>query len=367
MITFVFGTRPEAIKLAPLINLFVKEKAFKTRVISTGQHKDLIKDIINFFEIKIDNDLNLMKPDQKLSYLTSAIINSLEIEFSNYRPNMIIVQGDTTSAFAAALSSFYLKIPIGHVEAGLRTDNLFEPYPEEANRRLISQIADMHFAPTKRTYQNLKKNGITKNVYITGNTVIDSLLYASNKVDKFNFFDFDIKNKKILLATIHRRENWGDKLYDISKGIKKVLDNFPNTILLLPMHPNEKVRGPIKKILEEHPQAFLLEPLSYEKLVFALKICFLVITDSGGLQEEAPALDKPVLVLRNITERQEAIEAGSSKLLGTNSNAIFNGVKSLIMDKKAYSRMSSSINPFGEGDSSKKIFELISKRFNIQN
>ena len=308
-----------------------------------------------------------MKTNQSLSYLTSAIINSLEKEFSNYPPNIVIVQGDTTSAFAGALSSFYSKIPVGHVEAGLRTNNLFEPFPEEANRRLISQIADMHFSPTVRSYQNLEKIGIKNDIYITGNTVIDSLLIASSEIENFKYFDFDLTNKKLILATIHRRENWGDKLYNISKGIKKILDNFPETLLLLPMHPNGNVRKPIKEILGDHPQAFLLEPFSYEKLVYTLKKCFLVLTDSGGLQEEAPAFGKPVLVLRNVTERMEAIEAGSSKLVGTNAIDIFNVTKDLIIDKNKYLKMSKANNPFGDGDSSNKIYELICKKLKIKN
>ena len=362
MITFVFGTRPEAIKLAPIIILFNKSKCFQTRIINTGQHEELVDEVLKFFEIKIDNHLALMKSNQSLSYLTSAIINSLESEFTKFLPEMVIVQGDTTSAFAAAISSFYFKIPISHIEAGLRTNNLYEPFPEEANRSLISQIADMHFAPTEKSIENLKNIGIKKNIFLTGNTVIDSLFFASKKIQKLNLFEFDPKNKKIILATIHRRENWGEKLVAISKGIKKILDSFPETILFLPMHPNEKVRKIIKEVLGSHKQAFLVEPLSYEKLVFAIKSCYFVITDSGGLQEEAPTLGKPVLIIRDVTERMEAVEAGCSKIVGTNSNNIFNFAENLLKNENLYLEMSKAVNPFGNGDSSKKIFNLISKR-----
>ena len=365
MITFIFGTRPEAIKLAPIIKLFIRNKSFNTRVVSTGQHKDLIKDILQFFEIQLDNDLRLMKANQSISYLTSSIIDCLQEELKSFTPDMVIVQGDTTSAFAGALASFYLKIPIGHVEAGLRTDNLFEPFPEEGNRRLISQLADIHFAPTQKSYKNLKEVGISKNIFITGNTVIDSLLYAAKKIENGNFFDFDINNKKLLLATIHRRENWGENLSNISKGLKKILDKFPETILLLPMHPNKNLRKTLKKVLGNHPQAYLLEPFTYDKLVYTLKNCFFVITDSGGLQEEAPALGKPVLVTRNTTEREEAIESGSSELVGTKSDNIFKAAQCLLVDQSKYSLMSKSINPFGDGNASEKIIEIITKRLKL--
>ena len=366
LITFVFGTRPEAIKLAPLINLLINDKNFNTRIVSTGQHKDLIKDILKFFDISLDNDLCLMKDNQSIAYLTSSIVSSLQEEFNKYPPNMVIVQGDTTSAFSAALASFYLKIPVGHVEAGLRTDNLFEPFPEEANRRLISQLAVIHFSPTKKSVENLNKEGITKNVYLTGNTVIDSLFFAVDRIKNKKLFDFDLSKRKLILATIHRRENWGENLNSIAKGLKKIIESFPDTILLIPMHPNKNLRKILKEVLGCHPQAFLMEPLSYDKLVYCLKNCCFVITDSGGLQEEAPALGKPALIIRNNTEREEAIEEGSSELVGTNSDSIFNAAKSLLMDNSKYALMSKSINAFGIGDSSKKILELIIKILNIK-
>lgn len=307
-----------------------------------------------------------MKKVNTLGYLTSSIIDFLDKELIEFAPNIVIVQGDTTSAFAGALASFYLKIPIAHVEAGLRTNNLFEPFPEEANRRLISQLADMHFSPTKASYENLIKIGIKENIFITGNTVIDSLIFASKNIYNKDFFDFDLTKYKVILATIHRRENWGDSLYSIAKGIKKILDSFPETILLLPMHPNERVRKPLKEILENHPRAYLLEPFSYDKLVFVLKNSFCVLTDSGGLQEEAPAFGKPVLVIRNNTERNESIEIGTSQLVGTNTNDIFRGVESLLMNSAKYNKMSKPSKPFGDGNSSKLIFDLICKRLKVE-
>ena len=321
---------------------------------------------MKFFEISIDNDLNLMKENQSLPYLTSSIIKSLENEFNNNTPKMVVVQGDTISAFSGAMASFLMRIPIAHVEAGLRTNNLFEPFPEEANRRLISQISDLHFSPTKNAYENLEKLGIKKDLYITGNTVIDALLIASKKIENFNYFDFDLASKKVILATVHRRENWGANIRNISLGIKRILDQFPDTLLLMPMHPNLKVRKSIKDILGSHKQAILVEPFTYDKLVYSIKNCYLVITDSGGIQEEAPALGKPVLVTRNFTERVEAIDAGTSILVGTDPKDIFNAAKELLLNKSKYLSMSKSINPFGDGKSSEKIFKIICKKLNIK-
>lgn len=308
-----------------------------------------------------------MKSIQSLNYLTEAIINNLEKEFSRNKPEMVFVQGDTTSAFAASLCAFYLKIPIAHVEAGLRTDNLFEPFPEEANRRLITQIANVHFAPTENALNNLKEIGITKNVYNTGNTVIDALHIASNKIINTDFNELKFKNKKIILTTIHRRENWGDRLLGIARGIKKILDNYSDGQVILPMHPNKKIREPLKKILGNNPQALLIEPLSYERLVYVIKSCYFVITDSGGIQEEAPSLGKPVLILRDVTEREEAIEAGSAKLIGTEENNIYKEASLLLSNEKIYNLMAKPTNAFGDGRSSKKIFDHISKLLKINN
>ena len=367
LITFVFGTRPEAVKLAPVIIKFKKSKKFKVRVISTGQHKDLVEDVLNFFGICLDKDLEIMKSTQSLSYLTESIINKLEKEFLETKPEIVLVQGDTTSAFAAALCSFYLKIPVAHIEAGLRTGNLLEPFPEEANRRLITQIANLHFAPTQNALDNLNKIGITKNAYKTGNTVIDALNIASTKILDFDFNELNFKNKKIILTTIHRRENWGNKLLGIAKGIKKVLDNYPDSQVILPMHPNKKVREPLKRILGNNPQALLIEPLDYGKLVYLIKNCYFVITDSGGLQEEAPSLGKPVLVIRDVTERCEAIEAGSSKLVGTKEKNIYKEASLLLSNEQKYHVMAKAKNTFGDGTSSDRIFAYICNRLKVKN
>ena len=360
MITFVFGTRPEAIKLAPVIIKFQSSNLFTTRVISTGQHPEMVTSVMNFFNINIDKDLRLMEPKQSLISITSKIITELEIELSNFQPKFLIVQGDTNSAFAGALAGFYSNIPVCHVEAGLRTDNLFAPYPEEANRRLISQISSINFAPTENSRKNLLNSNVTGDIYLTGNTVIDALLIASKKVKKLEIPNLNLNNKNLILATVHRRENWGSKTIDIANGIKKILDNYSDTILLLPMHPNKKVREPLINILGEHPRAILTNPLDYQELVSAIKACYFLITDSGGLQEEAPSLGKPVLILRDVTERPEAIKQGTSELVGTDENIIFNAASSLLSDNKKYLSMSKAINPFGDGKASEKILKHIS-------
>ena len=365
LITFVLGTRPEAIKLAPVIIKFQTSCHFRTRVISTGQHPEMVASLMNFFNINIEKDLKLMVPNQSLISITSKIIEALEIEFSNYPPTFLMVQGDTNSALAGALAGFYSNIPVCHIEAGLRTDNLFEPYPEEANRRLISQISSINYAPTERSRQNLLKSNVSGDIYLTGNTVIDALLLASKKVKKLEIPNLNLNNKNLILTTVHRRENWGSKTIDIAKGIKKILDNFPDTILLLPMHPNKKVREPLINILGDHPRAILTKPLDYQELISAIKACYFLITDSGGLQEEAPSLGKPVLILRNVTERPEAIEEGTSELIGTDKNIIFNAASSLLSDSKKYLSMSKAINPFGDGKASEKILNHISKVLKI--
>ena len=361
MITFVFGTRPEAIKLVPIIIKFRESRKFKLRIVSTGQHKDLVNDVLNLFEINLDNNLNLMKSKQSLSYLSYSIIKNLDLEFSENPPQMVMVQGDTTSALSAALCAFYRKIPIAHVEAGLRTETLSEPFPEEANRRIISQISNLHFAPTNRALKNLINNGIKSNVHVTGNSVIDALILASKKISDIKFDELDHQNKKFILTTIHRRENWGQKLIGIANGLKKILDKFPETMLILPMHPNKIVREPLLRILGNNKQALLLEPLTYNKLVYAIKKCYFVVTDSGGLQEEAPTFGKPVLVIRDSTERLEGIEAGSSILVGTNEFNILNEASSLLEDHTRYRKFSKIVNPYGDGNASQRILNYVCK------
>ncbi|MFL0756173.1 MAG: non-hydrolyzing UDP-N-acetylglucosamine 2-epimerase, partial [Prochlorococcus sp.] len=284
-------------------------------------------------------------------------LQGLKDDFHAYPPQLVLVQGDTSTAFAAALAAFYEQIPVGHVEAGLRTDNLFDPFPEEANRRLISQISQLHFAPTSRSEANLKSSGVLGQIFVTGNTVIDALLLMAEQAPPIEFEGIDWQRQRVILATVHRRENWGERLEDIAVGMKRVLDLHPDTALLLPLHRNPTVREPIQSLLGDHPRVVLTEPLDYDRLVAAMKGCTLLLTDSGGLQEEAPALGKPVLVLRRTTERPEAVEAGTARLVGTDPEMILRETSSLLEDPSAYEAMARAVNPFGDGKASVRILE----------
>ena len=258
----------------------------------------MVSQVMDLFGLSADLDLNLMTPRQTLTHVTCAALQGLRDDFQAFPPNLVLVQGDTTTAFAAALSAFYEQIPVGHVEAGLRTDNLLDPFPEEANRRLISQIAHLHFAPTKQSEANLQASGVVGRVLLTGNTVIDALLRMSERAPTLSDLSIDWDAQRVILATVHRRENWGERLKNIADGMLRVLDSHPDTVLLLPLHRNPTVREPLQELLGDHPRVVLTEPLDYDRLVAAMKGCTLLLTDSGGLQEEAPALGKPVLVLR---------------------------------------------------------------------
>jgi UDP-N-acetylglucosamine 2-epimerase (non-hydrolysing) len=277
----------------------------------------------------------------------------------------VIVQGDTTTAFAASLAAFYQKIPVGHVEAGLRTDDLFNPYPEEANRRLISQLAVLNFAPTSLAVENLKRSGVVGEIHHTGNTVIDALLTVAKRQPPCTVSGLDWAKYRTLLATVHRRENWGEPLRDIAQGFLQLLDKFPDTALLLPLHRNPTVREPLQEILGSHPRVFLTEPLDYAELVGAIARCYLLLTDSGGLQEESPSLGKPVLVLRETTERPEAIEAGTAKLVGTNPTQIVAVASKLLSDASAYQEMATAINPFGDGHAAERILGIVKNYFGL--
>jgi len=355
----ILGTRPEAIKLAPVIQQLNCHEQIKTHLILTGQHREMVDRVMELFDLSADYDLNIMKPQQTLTGITSDSLRGLAEIFTTIDPKLVLVQGDTSTAFSAALAAFYHQIPIGHVEAGLRTDNLFDPYPEEANRRLISQISQLHFAPTKLAVQNLQKSGVTGEIHHTGNTVIDTLLTVADNEPACNVPDLDWSKYRVLLATVHRRENWGRPLENILKGFESILELFPDTALLLPMHRNPTVREPIKAALGNHSRVFLTEPLDYSELVGAIARCHLLLTDSGGLQEEAPSLGKPVMVLRETTERPEAVDAGTAKLIGTDSQAIVNFTTELLEDRTKYQKMAMAINPFGDGQASKRIVEIV--------
>ena len=356
-LSFIIGTRPEAIKMAPVIREFSCIDEFEIKIINTGQHREMVRSILDLFEIEESINLDIMKQKQSLTYITTSVLKKLDEEFQTNHNDMIFVQGDTSSAFSGALSSFYNKIPIAHIEAGLRTESLYNPFPEEANRRLISQIATLHFAPTNDAYINLKQSKVTGIIEVTGNTVIDALHFASKKVKQANFKKINWNDQKVILVTVHRRENWGEPIKDIALSLRKILDRNPETSIIFAMHANPIVRGPIQEILQNHPRCELVDPLNYENLVYVLKSCYLILTDSGGIQEEAPSFSKPLLILRKTTERSEALKSGVAKLVGCNPEKIIAESEKLIKNKSDYEAMSSSKNPFGDGKASKRILK----------
>ena len=355
----ILGTRPEAIKLVSVIQELRQQSEITTYVILTGQHREMVDSVMELFQLKSDRDLNIMKPKQSLTEITCNSMQGLEQIFKELEPDLAIVQGDTSTAFAAALAAFYQKIPVAHVEAGLRTNNILNPFPEEANRRLISQIARFHFAPTELAVANLKKSDVTGEILQTGNTVIDALLTVANQNPACEVPGLDWSQYRVILATVHRRENWGQPLQDILQGFERILAEFPDTALLLPMHRNPTVREPIQAALGDRDRVFLTEPLDYKELVGAISHCHLLLTDSGGLQEEAPSLGKPVLVLRETTERPEAVRAGTAKLIGTNPDKIVAAAGELLRDRAAYEQMANAINPFGDGKAAQRIVKTV--------
>jgi UDP-N-acetylglucosamine 2-epimerase (non-hydrolysing) len=362
-VCITLGTRPEAIKLAPVIRAFQASSKFTTQVILTGQHREMVAQVMDIFGLKADRDLEIMQPKQTLTDITQRSLQGLESLFQEFKPQLAIVQGDTTTAFAAALAAFYQQIPIGHVEAGLRTDNLLDPYPEEANRRLISQIAQLHFAPTYLAVENLQKSGVTGEIHETGNTVIDALLDVAKSQPACNIAGLDWSKYRTILATVHRRENWGEPLQRIATAILQILAEFPDTALLLPLHRNPTVREPLIAALGNHPRIFLTEPLDYTQTIGAIQRSYMLLSDSGGLQEEAPSLGKPVLVLRDTTERPEAITGGTAKLVGTDPATITAAARELLVNEGAYQAMANAINPFGDGSASAKILAAVERFF----
>lgn len=358
-IAIALGTRPEAIKLAPVIQQFRNHSSFETRVILTGQHREMVEQVMQLFELNADEDLEIMQPKQTLTDILSRSLQGLEKIFQKLQPELVLVQGDTSTAFAAALAAFYQKIPVGHVEAGLRTNDLFNPYPEEANRRLISQVTQLHFAPTLQAVENLKRSLVIGEIHQTGNTVIDALLKVAKTQPECHIPNLDWGKYRVILSTVHRRENWGKPLKEIAKAFLEILNRFPDTALLLPLHKNPTVREPLQQILNNHSRVFLTEPFDYAKLVGAINNCYLVLTDSGGLQEEAPSLGKPVLVLRETTERPEAIDGGTGKLVGINSTKIVAVASELLANSESYKKMANAINPFGDGRASERILKIV--------
>ncbi len=365
LVYIILGTRPEAIKLAPVIQIFQDFPGFETQVILTGQHREMVEQVMQLFNLTADRDLEIMQRQQSLTDITCRSLRGLEELFQENKPDLILVQGDTTTAFAATLAAFYQKIPVGHVEAGLRTDDLFNPFPEEANRRLISQLTQLHFAPTPLAVENLKNSGVLGQIHMTGNTVIDALLNVAANEPACNVPGLEWNKYRVLLATVHRRENWGEPLQGITQGFLQILDKFPDTALLLPLHRNPTVREPLQESLGNHPRIFLTEPLDYGELVGAIMRSHLLLTDSGGLQEEAPSLGKPVLVLRETTERPEAVTAGTAKLVGTKSETIVANAVELLSNTDAYAAMANAINPFGDGHAAERILHIVQNYLDI--
>ncbi|OCQ98518.1 UDP-N-acetylglucosamine 2-epimerase [Oscillatoriales cyanobacterium USR001] len=362
-VCITLGTRPEAIKLAPVIQLFKSSRSFDTQVILTGQHREMVEQVMHLFNFEGDRNLAIMQHQQTLTDITCRSLQGLEALFQELQPEIVLVQGDTTTAFAATLAAFYQKIPVGHIEAGLRTDDLFNPYPEEANRRLISQLSQLHFAPTQLAVENLQKSGVVGEIHHTGNTVIDALLTVAARQPECKIPNLDWTQYRTILATVHRRENWGEPLQGIAQSFIEILERFPDTALLLPLHRNPIVREPLQTLLGQHPRIFLTEPLDYAELIGAIQRCYLILTDSGGLQEEAPSLGKPVLVLRETTERPEAIAAGTAKLVGTNTSKIVAATSELLTNLDAYNRMAMAINPFGDGKAAARILKIVEEFF----
>ena len=361
-VLFVFGTRPEGIKMAPIIKEIQNRKNLECYTCVTGQHREMLDQVLEIFDIKPDYDLNIFKKGQSLTDVTTKTLLGLEGILDELKPDILLVQGDTTTVFAAALAAFYKKIKIGHVEAGLRSGNLYSPYPEEANRKLTGVISNYHFAPTESNRQNLIREGYDeKNIFITGNTVIDALKYSVREDFVFDdeiLNDIDY-NRDVVLLTAHRRENWGKPMEDIFKAIRRVVLEKENLEIVFPRHLKPIVREAAEKYFADLDRVHLIEPLSYLPFSNLMARVKFVVTDSGGVQEEAPALGKPVLVLRNETERMEGVEAKTAKLVGTKEQDVYESIVVLLEDKDLYDEMARAVNPYGDGHAAEKIVDVL--------
>jgi UDP-N-acetylglucosamine 2-epimerase (non-hydrolysing) len=367
-ILFIYGTRPEAIKMAPLIREFRKyTDIFNIKICLTGQHRQMLDQINDFFEIQGDYDLNLMLPNQTLFDITSRCLMGLKEILDNLSPDLIFVQGDTTSVLAGSLAGFYKQIPVAHLEAGLRSGYKYSPFPEEGNRILTSHIAEYHFAPTMNAIDNLKRENITMNVYLVGNTVIDALhlgikiIKSTNEKIYSDFFTFIDFSKKLILVTGHRRESFGSGFENICKALVYSAQHHKDVQFIYPVHLNPHVREPVNRMLTGINNIFLIEPLDYPYLIWLMEKAYFVLTDSGGIQEEAPALGKPVLVMREVTERQEGIDAGTAKLVGTQYNNLIMSIQELLENEAVYTSMANAANPYGDGSTSKQIVKIVSE------
>lgn len=361
-ILFLFGTRPEAIKLAPVIKYFLKDGTFEVTCCSTGQHNEMLQQVISFFQLQVDINLNVMRTNQSLAGLTAEIIRNLEPILNSYSPDLVMVHGDTTTSFCGALTSFYNNIPVGHVEAGLRTNSKCSPFPEEMNRTFNGYVSSLHFAPTPGAVENLAKENIKDNVFLTGNTVIDALNLGLSNLENTGYApswaeSVDI-SKRVILVTQHRRENFGDGILSILKALSS-LSKRNDVQIIFPVHLNPKVRLEVHKMLADHSNILLLDPIPYPDLLWCLKNCYFIITDSGGIQEEAPSLGKPFLITRETTERPEAIDCGAGFLVGTDTKRILEYSEKLLEDFAFYAAFKNVKNPYGDGWASKRILDAV--------
>ena len=359
----IFGTRPEAIKMAPVVLELGKYPEIKSLVAVTAQHREMLDQVLNLFDIRPDFDLNIMSEGQTLFDITSRALLGLDKVLTQAKPDVVLVHGDTTTTFAGALAAYYHQIEVGHVEAGLRTQNKFSPYPEEMNRRLTGSLADLNFAPTETAKKNLLREGVDADkIFVTGNTVIDALYQTVREDFDFPEFDFD---KRIILVTTHRRENLGEPMRQVYKALKSLVEEFSDVEIIFPVHKNPKVRSVVNEELGGLERVCLIDPLDYEPFANLMNRATLILTDSGGVQEEAPALGKPVLVLRDTTERPEAVDAGTVKLIGTNQDKVYGAAKLLLTDATEYKKMAEARSPYGDGHAAKRIVKALLWRHGI--
>jgi UDP-N-acetylglucosamine 2-epimerase (non-hydrolysing) len=364
----VFGTRPEAIKMAPLVMRLSKTAQVEARLCVTGQHREMLDQVLALFNLIPDYDLDIMLPGQTLGDITSAVLSGVNVVLKDFEPDIVLVHGDTSTTFSTSLAAYYNRIPVGHVEAGLRTNDLYSPWPEEANRKLTGVLASLHFAPTEKARDNLLREGVpSSKIFVTGNTVIDALLWNKRLLDSDatlharmrQQFDFLTDGTPLVLITGHRRENFGNGFSNICEAIRDLALNFPTVNFLYPVHLNPNVREPVGRILSGIGNVHLIEPQGYLPFVWLMQRSHLILTDSGGIQEEAPSLGKPVLVMRDTTERPEAVQAGTAKLVGADRQCIVNGVSALLRDPVAYAAMAAASNPYGDGSASAKIVQSL--------
>lgn len=361
----VFGTRPEAIKMAPVIRALRQKESILCQVTVTAQHREMLDQVLKLFKMVPDFDLNLMRQGQTLTEITTRALSGLREVYQRELPDLVLVHGDTSTTFVAALAAFYAQIPVGHVEAGLRTGNKYSPFPEEMNRKLASVLTDYHFAPTETAKRNLLLEGVvSEKIFVTGNTVIDALLATVKQ--EYSFLDPQIQTiltqgekSRMILVTTHRRENLGEPMRQIYQALKSILELFPDTYIIFPVHKNPKVRKVVTEVLGSHPRVNLVEPLDYEPFVNLMARSHLILTDSGGIQEEAPSLGKPVLVVRDTTERPEAVVAGTVSLVGTEYESVFSELERLLSDQSAYQKMAMASNPYGDGHAADRIAKII--------